>query len=102
MSRQPRRLFQEEEPSSEAGRFGCPMLVRSRFGEMVQGPIPVMRCSLGWGVHDELDAARCRATESVGDCWKAHPERTPMIALAGGEPGATTDDPDESIPAAGD
>jgi hypothetical protein len=102
MSREPRRLLQDEESPAEAGRFGCPMLVRSRFGEMAQGQIPAMRCSLGWALHDELDAARCRATETIGDCWKAHPERTPMIALTGGEQGAATELPDEAIPVAGD
>lgn len=102
MSREPRRLFQEEESPAEAGRFGCPMLVHSRFGDMAKGPLPVTRCSLGWALHDDLDAARCRATDTVGDCWKAHPERTPMVALTGGEHGEATELPVVPIPVAGD
>lgn len=86
MSRERRRLFQEEESPAEPGRYGCPMLVRAREDRAAR-PLPAMRCSLGWALHDEVDAARCRATDAVSDCWKQHPERTPMVALDGGESG---------------
>lgn len=85
MSRERRRLFQEEESPAEPGRFGCPMLVRTHAALRAGATIPAMRCSLGWALHDELDAARCRATEVLTDCWQAHPERTPMVALLGAE-----------------
>jgi len=102
MSRERRRLFPEEEPTAEPGRFGCPMLVRSRAGLAAAGALPPMRCSLGWALHDDLDAARCRATDSVSDCWKVHPERTPMVALDGGEPGAEPEETEDQAMVAGD
>jgi hypothetical protein len=80
MSRELRRVLDDEEPA-EPGRFGCPMLTRSRFGWPLTESAPVMRCSLGWALHDDLEVARCRATEAVTDCWKAHPERTPVVVL---------------------
>jgi hypothetical protein len=83
MSRERRPLFLEEEPSAEPGRYGCPMLVRTRFFLSADAARPVMRCSLGWALHGELDVARCRVTESVTDCWKVHPERTPVVVLTG-------------------
>lgn len=92
MSRERRRLFQEEESPAEPGRYGCPMLVRARMGR-AGVPLPAMRCSLGWALHDDLDAARCRATDAVCDCWKQHPERTPMVALDGGDPGVESQEP---------
>jgi hypothetical protein len=42
---------------------------------------PMWRCSLGWAIHGAHDAACCRATELVSDCWKVHPERTPVVAV---------------------
>jgi len=39
-----------------------------------------MRCSLGWALHDGLEVARCQATDVLTDCWKVHPERTPVVA----------------------
>ena len=90
MSRERRRLFLEEEPSAEPGRYGCPMLVRSRFRP--QGASrPAMRCSLGWSLHDELEVARCVATDVVPDCWKVHPERTPVVVLPTADAGTETD-----------
>jgi hypothetical protein len=80
MSRERRRVLDDEEPA-EPGRFGCPMLTRTRFGWPLSESAPVMRCSLGWALHDDVEVARCRATDVVIDCWKAHPERTPVVAL---------------------
>ena len=80
MSRERRRLFPEEEGPAEPGRYGCPMLIRSRV--YLPGVTrPVMRCALGWALHTELEVARCAATEAVTDCWKVHPERTPVVVL---------------------
>jgi hypothetical protein len=79
MSRERRRLFQEEEPEAEPGRYGCPMLARARRNFSIQVNGPQWRCSLGWAIHGELDAACCLATESATDCWKVHPERKPIV-----------------------
>lgn len=79
MSRERRPLFQEEEPEAAPGRYGCPMLVRAHYARQ-PGDLPVMRCSLGWALHDEPEVARCRATDVLTDCWKVHPERTPVVA----------------------
>src|SRR5262245_52706190 len=81
MSRERRRLFHEEESPVEPGRFGCPMLTRGHRSHPVNANQPMMRCSLGWALHGEIDVERCLATESVTDCWKEHPGRTPMVAL---------------------
>jgi hypothetical protein len=80
MSRERRRLFQEEETAAEPGRYGCPMLVRSRFTPP-RAAGPMMRCSLGWALHNGREVARCAAVEMVADCWKAHPERAPVLLL---------------------
>lgn len=80
MSRERRRLSFEEEQSAEPGRFGCPMLVRAHCGPLRGRAEPVFRCSLGWALHGEHEAARCRVTEAVTDCWKVHPERLPAVA----------------------
>jgi hypothetical protein len=82
MSRELRRPLYEEEPTAEPGRYGCPMLSRLRLASTFDagGPTP-WRCSLGWAVRGEEDAARCNATESVGNCWKVHPERAPVAVL---------------------
>lgn len=75
MSRERRSLFQTEEADAEPGHFGCPMLVRAHCGPLRGGVQPVYRCSLGWALHGEADAARCRATDAVPDCWKARPDQ---------------------------
>lgn len=80
MSRERRRLFLEEEPTAEPGRYGCPMLVRTR-NLRPNTDQPVMRCALGWALHNELEVARCAAVDAVTDCWKMHPERTPVVVL---------------------
>jgi hypothetical protein len=92
MSRERRRLFHEEESPVEPGRFGCPMLTRGHRSHPVYANEPIRRCSLGWALHGEMDVQRCLATEAVIDCWKEHPERTPMVVLRtarGIEPGET-------------
>ena len=85
MSRELRRLFDEEDDSAEPGRFGCSMLGRGRFACRPGSRVQTMRCSLGWALHNDLEVARCRATESLTDCWKVHPERTPVVGLPGME-----------------
>ncbi len=102
MSREQRRLFQEEESTAEPGHYGCPMLVRNRFEQMGGRPIPVMRCSLGWALHNDLDAARCRATEIVTDCWMLHPEQAPLVVLSGTEPGVSGELQTRPVEVAGD
>lgn len=81
MSRERRRLVPEDESAAEPGRFGCPMLVRTRLHLPPDAAYPVMRCSLGWALHDASEAARCAATPAVTECWKVHPERAPVVAL---------------------
>ncbi len=91
MSHERRRLFFEEEPLAEPGRYGCPMLFRTRFYPSSRAAGPAMRCALGWALHNEVEVARCRATDAVTDCWKVHPERTPVIVLPGTEAEADAD-----------
>lgn len=104
MSRERRPLFLEEETSAEPGRYGCPMLVRARFAPLPGAPGPTLRCSLGWALHDGLEVARCAATGVVTDCWKLHPERTPVVVLpaAGRGPVAEPDPVPASVKIAGD
>ncbi len=85
MSRERRRLFDEEDESAEPGHFGCCMLTRLHFAPRSGQRVRTMRCSLGWALHDDLEVARCRATDSLVDCWKVHPERTPVVVLPGME-----------------
>ena len=101
MSRERRRLFLEEEPTAEPGRYGCPMLVRSRF-RPPGAARPVMRCSLGWSLHNELEVARCAAVDVVTDCWKVHPERTPVVVLPTADAGAMPDPGPAPAKVAGD
>jgi hypothetical protein len=82
MSRERRSLFLAEEATAEPGRFGCPMLVRAHCGPLRGRVEPVYRCSLAWALHGEDEVARCRATDAVPDCWKAHPERLEALAPA--------------------
>ena len=91
MSRERRRLFLAEEPSAEPGRYGCPMLFRTRFHLTPDAVRPVARCALRWAVHNEIEAARCAATDAVTDCWKVHPERTPVVVLPTAETQAEAD-----------
>ena len=59
--------------------FGCPMLTRTRIGLPVTGGVPAPRCSLGWALHSESEAAYCLETPDLVQCWKAHPERLEEI-----------------------
>src|SRR5215204_1275340 len=61
MSRERRRLFQEEESMAEPGRYGCPMLARARRFSPIQENETQWRCSLGWALRGELDVACCLA-----------------------------------------
>lgn len=61
-----------------------------------------MRCSLGWSLHNELEAARCVATDVVTDCWKVHPERTPVVVLPAAEAGSVSDRASVPAKVAGD
>lgn len=81
MSREPRRLFQEEESPAEPGRYGCPMLTRGHRSNLEDPRLPAVRCSNGWAVHGDVEIQRCLATEAVMDCWKVHPERMPVVGL---------------------
>ena len=82
MSRELRRPLGDEEPTAEPGRYGCPMLSRLRLSSSPDADgLGPWRCSLGWAVRGEQDAERCNATESVGNCWKVHPERAPVAVL---------------------
>ena len=81
MSRERRRLFQEEESPAEPGRFGCPMLTRAHRAHPVQHGRIMHRCNLGWAIDDDAAVERCRATEAVADCWKEHPERAPLVVF---------------------
>lgn len=68
------------EEATEPGRFGCPMLAPVRWERAAELRVPTSRCLIGWSLTDDLAVARCRATHAVVDCWKAHPERTPIVA----------------------
>ncbi len=85
MSRERRRLFDEEDESADPGHFGCTMLGGGQVrGDQGRRP-RTMRCALGWALHNDLEVARCCATESLTDCWKTHPERTPVVVVPGME-----------------
>ena len=72
-----------DEVASETVKPGCPMLIRSAASHPVREGAILMRCALGWSLHDELDYARCAGITAVQDCWQVHPERTPAVALPG-------------------
>ena len=95
MSRERRRLFPTEEQTAEPGHFGCPMLVRAHCGPLRGRAEPVYRCSLAWALHGQDDVMRCRATDTVNDCWQMHPER--LLAVAEIEVLDVADDPSMRI-----
>lgn len=97
MSLERRRLFPVEEAPAESGHYGCPMLTRARLVASARLPRPDMRCSLGWALHDETEADRCRATDAVTDCWKVHPERAAILVL----PALDDDAPPDAAPEPG-
>lgn len=72
-----------DEFGAEAINPGCPMLIRAAAHHPTKQQPLLMRCALGWSLHDELDYARCGATHAVQDCWRVHPELTPVVALPG-------------------
>lgn len=69
--------------ATESINAGCPMLIRAAAPHPTISGVVLMRCALGWSIHDDLDCARCAATTAVRDCWRVHPERTPVVALPG-------------------
>jgi hypothetical protein len=83
MSRERRRLLlaEAEESTAEPGRYGCPMLARTRTTLSSDPNRPQWRCSLAWAIRSDLDVARCLAVEAAYDCWKVHPERTSVTVL---------------------
>jgi hypothetical protein len=101
MSHERRRLFLEEESPAEPGRYGCPMLMRTRLYLSPDGSRSMPRCALGWALHNELEAARCAATDVMTDCWKVHPERTPVVMLPIAESGGRIE-PEPAAKVAGD
>ena len=74
------RALPVSDDTTEPGRFGCPMLTHVQWERAVEAHVPTSRCLIGWSLTDDLAIARCRATHAVVDCWKAHPERTPIAA----------------------
>jgi hypothetical protein len=74
-----------EEFVAETISPGCPMLIRAACHHPTKTNAVMMRCALGWSLHDELDYARCGATHAVQDCWRVHPELTPVVALPGSD-----------------
>ena len=76
-------LFLGDEDGAEEGRYGCPMLIRTRL-MLGTPPRVVMRCHLGWALRTDEHTARCLATEDQNDCWQLHPERIPVVAHATG------------------
>jgi hypothetical protein len=58
------------------------MLTRGHRAHPLDANRPMIRCSLGWALHGDVDVQRCQAIEIVSDCWKIHPERTPIVVLA--------------------
>lgn len=84
--REPLATHSLEEISAEGEPvFGCPMLTRTRLSLPLRGGNPVPRCSLGWAVHSEAEAAYCLETPDLVQCWKAHPERLEEIRARLGE-----------------
>jgi len=78
-------LFLGVEDGAEEGRYGCPMLIRTRL-LLGDPPRVVMRCHLGWALRTDEHTARCLGTEDQNDCWQLHPERIPVAGQANGSP----------------
>ena len=79
MMNRAQRVPQNDEEATEPGLFGCPMLTHLQWERAAETHVPTSRCLIGWSLTDDLAIARCRATHAVVDCWKAHPERTPIV-----------------------
>lgn len=60
------------------GLFGCPMLVRGH-AEFGIGHGPIIRCSLGWAIHNRQEVERCLGIESLLQCWKAEQDRGAVV-----------------------
>lgn len=67
----------EEEPIEA----GCPMLIHAAASNPVDSSRAFMRCALGWSVFSALSQARCSATHLVENCWREHPEKTPIVEV---------------------
>lgn len=59
--------------------FGCPMLTRTQLGMPFAQGQRAPRCSMGWAVHNEEEAALCMRTPDRVDCWKENPEREAQL-----------------------
>jgi hypothetical protein len=70
--------------AAESVKAGCPMLIRAAAPHPTNPGAVLMRCALGWSLHDAIDCARCAETSAVRDCWRVHPERTPTVAIPAG------------------
>ncbi len=68
--------------------FGCPMMTRTKLGLPFTGGNHAPRCSLGWAIHSETEAAYCLETPDLVQCWKSHPERLDEIRARLAEPRA--------------
>ena len=66
---------------TESLKPGCPMLIRASAPHPTIPGAILMRCALGWSLHDALDCGRCAETSAVVDCWQVHPELTPVVEL---------------------
>ena len=80
-------IAEPEEIYSDNYSPGCPMLIRAAADHPTRHGEVLMRCALGWSIHDAVDCARCAATNAVQDCWRVHPELTPAVHVSG-EPAA--------------
>lgn len=70
-----------DELAAEPVKVGCPMLIRAAAPHPTNPETVLMRCALGWSLHDAIDCARCAETSAVQDCWRVHPELTPAVAI---------------------
>lgn len=70
-----------DEYVTEQIKAGCPMLIHASSPHPIIPGAKFMRCTLGWSVYSELSQARCAATNAVENCWRVHPERTPITIL---------------------
>jgi hypothetical protein len=63
----------------QGANFGCPMLQRNMTAMPATGNQMAARCSLGWSLHNEHEAHYCMHTPDLLECWKAHPEKIPLL-----------------------
>ena len=74
-------IGEQDDTFNESYAPGCPMLIRAATEHPTRSGAVLMRCALGWSIHDDGDCARCAATSAVQDCWRVHPERTPAVHM---------------------